>query len=70
MLEDQGVILTAGRKGTFVRYEAAHEVAKVKTSRAERLMRRLIKMLLLEGMSRREISDIFTNALSVEARKG
>jgi GntR family transcriptional regulator len=70
MLEDQGVILTAGRKGTFVRYEAAHEVAKVKSGRAERLMRRLIKMLLLEGMSRREISHIFTNALNVEARKG
>ena len=70
LLEDQGVILTAGRKGTFVRYEAAREVEKVKTGRAERLMRRLIKTLVLEGMSRREISDIFTNALSVETRKG
>jgi GntR family transcriptional regulator len=70
LLEDQGVILTAGRKGTFVRYEAASEIQKVKTGRAERLMRRLIKTLVLEGMSRREISDIFTNALSVETRKG
>jgi GntR family transcriptional regulator len=70
LLEDQGVILTAGRKGTFVRYEAASEIQKVKTGRAERLMRRLIKTLVLEGMSRREILDIFTNALSVETRKG
>ena len=70
LLEDQGVILTAGRKGTFVRYEAAREVEKVKAGRAERLMRRLIKTLMLEGMSRREISDIFNNALSVEARRG
>lgn len=70
LLEDQGVILTAGRKGTFVRYEAAREVAKVKTSRAERLMRRLVKTLLVEGMSRREITDIFNSALSLEARKG
>jgi GntR family transcriptional regulator len=70
LLEDQGVILTAGRKGTFVRYEAANEVAKVKTGRAERLMRRLIKTLIVEGMSRKEIADIFNSALSLEARKG
>ena len=70
LLENQGVILTAGRKGTFVRYEAAREIEKVKTGRAERLMRRLIKTLMLEGMSRREITDIFNTALSVEARKG
>jgi GntR family transcriptional regulator len=70
LLEDQGVILTAGRKGTFVRYEAANEVARVKSGRAERLMRRLIKTLMLEGMSRKEIADIFSSALSVEARKG
>ena len=63
-------MLIAGRKGTFVRYQAAREDEKVKTGRAERLMRRLIKTLVLEGMSRREISDIFTNALSVETRKG
>jgi GntR family transcriptional regulator len=70
LLEDQGVILTAGRKGTFVRYEAAREVAKVKTGRAERLMRRLIKSLVLEGMSRKEIADIFNTALGLEARRG
>jgi GntR family transcriptional regulator len=70
LLEDQGVILTAGRKGTFVRFEAAREVAKVKSGRAERLMRRLIKTLIVDGMSRREITDIFNSALSLEARKG
>ena len=70
ILEDQGVILTAGRKGTFVRHEAAREVAKVKTGRAERLMRRLIKTLMVEGMSRREITDIFNSAVNLEARKG
>lgn len=70
LLEDQGVILTAGRKGTFVRYEAANEVARVKTGRAERLMRRLIKTLVIEGMSRRQITDIFNSAVSLETRKG
>ena len=70
MLEDQGVILTAGRKGTFVRYEAAREIEKVKSGRAERLMRRLIKTLMVEGMSRRQIADLFNSALSLETRKG
>jgi GntR family transcriptional regulator len=70
ILEEQGVILTAGRKGTFIRHDAAREVAKVKTTRAERVMRRVIKSLLGEGMSRKEIADIFTSVLSIEARKG
>jgi GntR family transcriptional regulator len=70
ILEDQGVILTAGRKGTFVRHNAAQEVAKVTSSRAERGMRRIIKTLMLEGLSRKEITDIFTAALSLEARRG
>jgi transposase len=33
-------------------------------------MRRLIKTLVVEGMSRKEIADIFNSALSLEARKG
>lgn len=70
ILEDQGVILTAGRKGTFIRQDAEREVAKVKTTRADRVMRRVIKTLIGEGLSRKEIADIFTTALSVEARKG
>ena len=70
MLEEQGVILTAGRKGTFVRPDAVREVAKVRTTRAERVMRRVIRTLLGDGLSRREITDIFTSVLSIEARKG
>jgi len=70
ILEEQGVILTAGRKGTFIRQNAAREVAKVKTTRAERVMRRLVRTLIGDGLSRKEIADIFATALSVEARKG
>jgi GntR family transcriptional regulator len=70
ILEEQGVILTAGRKGTFIRQDAVREVAKVKTTRAERVMRRVVKTLLGEGMSRKEVADIFTSALSIETRKG
>lgn len=70
ILEDQGVILTAGRKGTFVRYNAAQEVAKVKSSRAERVMRRVVKTLMVEGLSRKEISEVFDSALTLESRKG
>jgi GntR family transcriptional regulator len=70
ILEDQGVILTAGRKGTFIRPDAAREVVKVKATRAERVLRRIIKSLLVDGMNRKEISDIFDTALSLEVRKG
>ena len=70
ILEEQGVILTAGRKGTFIRQDAVREVAKVRTTRAERVMRRVVRTLLGEGLSRKEITDIFASVLSVEARKG
>jgi GntR family transcriptional regulator len=70
ILEEQGVILTAGRKGTFIRQGAVREVAKVRTSRAERVMRRVVRTLLGEGLNRKEIADIFSTALSVEVRKG
>src|SRR5687767_3844613 len=70
ILEEQGVIVTAGRKGTFIRQDAAREVAKAKTTRAERVLRRVVRGLLGEGLSRREIADIFTSVLSIEARKG
>jgi GntR family transcriptional regulator len=70
ILEEQGVILTAGRKGTFIRHDAAREVAKVKATRAERVMRRVVKTLVGDGLSRKEIADVFATALSTEARKG
>jgi GntR family transcriptional regulator len=70
ILEEQGVILTAGRKGTFIRTDAAREVAKVKSTRNERVMRRVVKTLIGEGLSRREIGEIFASALTLEAKKG
>src|SRR5688572_26814449 len=70
ILEDQGVILTAGRKGTFVRQGASQEVVKARSSRAERLMRRAVKALLVDGLNRKEIADIFNAALNLESRKG
>ena len=70
MLEDQGVILTAGRKGTFVRQGATNEVAKVKASRAQSAMRRVVERLLIEGLSREEISDVFARALRAGRSKG
>lgn len=70
ILEDQGIILTAGRKGTFVRQNARQVVAHVATSRAERVLRRVVKTLLLEGLSRKQINEIFASALNLETRKG
>jgi len=64
LLEDRGVILTAGRRGTFVRDEAAHEVHRAKSGQAERAMRQTVSMLLGEGMTRAEVSALFRNVLA------
>jgi DNA-binding transcriptional regulator YhcF (GntR family) len=70
MLEDQGVILTAGRKGTFVRQDATGEVTRLKANRAQRAMRHVVERLMVDGMSRDEISDIFRQALRARGSKG
>lgn len=68
MLEDQGVIQTAGRKGTFVRSGAADEVTKLKQGQAERAMREMVGSLLKNGMSRDDISRVFKSALAIEGK--
>ncbi len=68
-LEDRGVILTAGRKGTFVRDNASREVERLKSNRAERSVRQLVGALLGEGLSRTEIETLFTDALRVAPPK-
>lgn len=68
MLEDQGVIQTAGRKGTFVHAGAVQEVTRQKTGQAERMIRRLVDNLMSDGLSREEISSIFASALARQAR--
>jgi GntR family transcriptional regulator len=70
LLEAQGVILTAGRKGTFIRQGASREVAKVRTTRAEHVMRRVVRTLLGDGLSRKEIADMFASVVRIEGRKG
>jgi len=69
-LEDRGVILTAGRKGTFVRDNASREVERIKSSRAERSVRHLVAALLGDGLSRAEIETMFNDALRVAPPKG
>jgi GntR family transcriptional regulator len=68
-LEDRGVILTAGRKGTFVREQASREVERIKTSRAERSVQQLVAALLRDGLSRAEITALFHDALRVAPPK-
>ena len=70
MLEERGVIQTAGRKGTFIRPGAAAEVTRLKTGHAQRAMGKVIAALRSDGLSRDEISDIFRKALTVEGGKG
>ncbi len=68
LLEEQGVIQTAGRKGTFVRSNAASEVTQVKKSHARRVAQRMIQTLLAAGLSRDEISGVFNDALALETK--
>lgn len=64
-LEDRGVILTAGRRGTFVREEGSREVERIKSNRAERKVEQVVSALLGEGVSRDEIAALFNDALRV-----
>jgi GntR family transcriptional regulator len=64
-LEDRGVILTAGRRGTFVREHASREVERIKSNRAERKVEQVVNGLLGEGVSREEIAALFNDALRV-----
>jgi GntR family transcriptional regulator len=68
LLEDQGVIQTAGRKGTFVRSGAEDEVTKFKQGQAERAMRAIVESLVRNGLSRDEIARVFESALAVEGK--
>jgi len=62
-LEDGGVILTAGRRGTFVREDASRKVERIKANRAERKVEQVVSALLGEGVSREEIAALFSDAL-------
>ena len=64
-LEDRGVILTAGRRGTFVREHGSREVERIKSNRAERKVEQVVSALLGEGVSRDEIAALFNGALRV-----
>jgi GntR family transcriptional regulator len=68
-LEDRGVILTAGRKGTFVRDNASREVERINSSRAERSVRHLVAVLRSDGLSRAEIETLFNDALRIAPPK-
>ena len=64
LLEDRGVILTAGRRGTFVRDDAAQEVDRAKSGRAERAMRETVNELLGNGLTRAQVSALFKDVLA------
>jgi GntR family transcriptional regulator len=66
-LEDQGVIQTAGRKGTFVRSDAAKEVTALRAGTAERSVRHMVGSLLGEGWTQEQIAALFDRALHMAA---
>ncbi len=63
-LEDQAVILTAGRRGTFVRDDAEREVHRVKSGHAERVVREMVGTLLGGGLTPAQISTLFNETLA------
>ncbi len=63
LLEDQGVILTAGRKGTFVRNDAVREVGRLKSDLAGRQVRETVSLLRNAGLNASEIAALFKDAL-------
>ena len=68
LLEEQGVIQTARRKGKFVRSNAASEVTQLKKNQAQRIAQRMIQTLVASGLSRDEISGVFHDALLLETK--
>lgn len=68
-LEDLAVIVTAGRRGTFVREHASREVERIKANRAERRVEQVVSSLLGEGVSRDEIATLFNDALRIAGRR-
>ena len=69
MLEEQGVIQTAGRKGTFVRHDAAREVVRLQSGHAERALRDTINQLTSGGLTRKEIATLFNTVLNPGSKK-
>lgn len=62
-LEDQHVIQTAGRKGTFVRDDAMQEVGRIKSGHAERMVREMVTTLRDTGLDAAAISALFNKAM-------
>lgn len=69
ILEEQRVVRTAGRKGTFVDDTALEEVERLMAANAERTLRRAIGTLASDGFGREEIARIFESVLSTTAEK-
>jgi GntR family transcriptional regulator len=70
LLEEQGIIQTAGRKGTFVRRDASREVVNVKAAEAQRALQRLVHRLASSGLSRTQMSTMFEQAVRSHRAKG
>jgi GntR family transcriptional regulator len=64
MLEDRGVLVTAGRRGTYVRNEAAREVHRAQSGRAERVLRQAVSELLGNGLTPAQVSALFKDVIA------
>lgn len=66
MLEQQRVILTAGRKGTFISPEAVRHVAQRNEQEASHLLEGVVRQLADKGLPAAQIEAAFQQVLAAQ----
>jgi GntR family transcriptional regulator len=70
VLENQHVIVTAGRKGTFVSSDAASQIDRRNRQEAAYLADQLMRDLLDKGLTATEIEAVFADVVAAHAEQG
>ena len=66
MLEQQHVILTAGRRGTFISAEAVRQVAQRNEQEASHLLEGVVRQLADKGLAAAQINAVFQHVLAAQ----
>ena len=69
ILEKDGIIRTAGRRGTFVHTEAGPNLRDSLFKDASGEMRDLVRKWIGRGLDRRDLKDIFERAMKQDGKK-
>ena len=62
-LENQRVLLTAGRKGTFIHEKAARQIVQNNSQCAKFQLEELVNSFIEKGMNAADIGELLTNQL-------